>query len=285
MHIPIKTLTLQNPVHFHFNYSNGQFNVQRKIFSDIYPRFPDVLTLKVYIYLCKAEGGKFKKVTTAKSVIQKNLHLKRTELNNALLWLESNFFIKRTNTNNKQMYQAKILTAPDYCPANNVFISCEEISTHTKTFKMRNQGYIMIPSDAVTNEMLKNTASSRRKWTFSKLSVFLMLYAHCWLDYFGGVNPEVIELDTNHNITRIEPSFHFALKESEKKIINIVEELMNMQLVKAVPVYFQQGVYIGDQAKKSFRKDYKQNIVLRPFHLSLKKMNSIMVDKRRFMIL
>ena len=51
--------------------SKGQFIIQRKIFSDIYPSFPEVLTFKVYIYLCKAVDWRIKKVTTAKSVIKK----------------------------------------------------------------------------------------------------------------------------------------------------------------------------------------------------------------------
>ncbi|MCZ8540279.1 hypothetical protein [Psychrobacillus psychrodurans] len=265
---------------------NGQFIVQRKIFSDIYPDFPDSIIFKVYIYLCKAVDWKYRKVKTAKSVIRRDLSLSRTKLENALIWLESNFFIKRTNTNTKQMYQAKILTAPDYDPINKLFVSCEDISTHTSSFKKRNQGYIMIPSDAITNEMLENKASSNRKWTKSKITVLLMLYAHCWLEYFGGVNPEVVKLDMNGNVIGIKPSFYFTLVKNEKNIVKIIEELMKLQMVKTVPVYFYNGVYFGDQAMTTFRQGYENHVVLRPFHLSSKKVNKPLMDfKRAAMIL
>ena len=266
--------------------SKGQFVIQRKIFSDIYPDFPDSIIFKVYIYLCKAVDWKYRKVKTAKSVMQNDLSLSRTKLENALIWLETNFFIKRTNTKKKQMYQAKVLTAPDYDPFNKLFVSCEDIPTHTSSFKKRNQGYIMIPSDAITNEMLENKASSNRKWTKSKITVLLMLYAHCWLEYFGGVNPEVVKLDMNKNIIGIKPSFHFTLVKSEENVKKIVEELMKLQMVKAVPVYFQQGVYVGDQAMMTFREGYEQHVILRPFHLSLEKVNKPLMDfKRRVMVL
>ena len=274
-------------IYQHHNVSSkGQFVVQRKIFSDIYPDFPNLITFKVYIYLCKAVDWKYRKVKTAKSVIQRDLSLSRTKLENALKWLETNFFIKRTNANKKQMYQAKVLTVPDYDPFNKLFVSCEDISTHTSSFKKRNQGYIMIPLDAITNEMLENKASSNRKWTKSKITVLLMLYAHCWLEYFGGVNPEVVKLDMNKNIIGIKPSFHFTLVKSEENTTKIIEELMKLQMVKAVPVYFDQGVYIGDQAMMAFRKGFEQHVILRPFHLSLEKINKPLMDfKRSVMVL
>ena len=170
------------------------------------------------------------------------------------------------------MFQAQVLTVPDYDQINNVFVSCEEISTNTLNLKRRNQGYIMVPTDAVTNEMLENKSSSKRIWTKNRLATLLMLYANCWLEYFGGVNPDVIKVDKNGKDLEINPSFYYSLKASRKESIKTIESLIRMQLLKVVPVYFENAIYVGAQAMKPMSKKYDLLFVLRPYHLALKKL-------------
>ncbi|WP_099159030.1 hypothetical protein [Virgibacillus ndiopensis] len=270
-----------------FNVStNGQFIVQRKIFSDIYPDFPNLLTFKVYIYLCKSYEWKFQRVKKAKTQIQQDLNLSRVELNHIIDWLETHFFIKRTNRHNQQMYQAKLLTAPDYDPYTNTYISCEDIPFHTGVLKDRNQGYIMIPSDAVTTRMLMNTASSNRDWTYLKLKVFLNLYAHCWLEYFGGVNPDTIKVNQVSNKIEVDPAFFFNMKGSEKQVIRSIETMIGMSLLVIVDVSFVKGVYVGDKPLLPPQPRSAECCVLRPVYLSSKKVFRQELDsKRRWMIL
>ncbi|MEN1966599.1 hypothetical protein WMZ97_00860 [Lentibacillus sp. N15] len=266
-----------------FNVStNGQFIVQRKIFSDIYPDFPDLITFKVYIYLCKSYEWKLQRVRKAKSQIQHDLNLSRVKLNQTLDWLENHFFIERTNKHKQQMYQASILTAPDYNPFTNSFASCEDIPFHTGALKSRNQGYIMIPSDAITTRMLMDTATSKREWTYFKLKVFLNLYAHCWLEYFGGINPDIIRID-DHNSSGItvNPAFSFNMQGSEKQVIKTIRVLMGMSLINVVDVSFVNGVYAGDKALLPPQPREVRYSVLRPTHLSSKKIFRKELDTKR----
>ena len=263
-----------------FNVStNGQFIIQRKIFSDVYPDFPDLKTFKLYIYLCKSYEWKYQRVKKAKAQMQLDLKLSRNELNNALDWLEVNYFIARTNSHKQQMYQTELVTAPDYDPFTNTYISCNSIPFYTSNLKQRNQGYIMVPADAVTNRMLENTSTADRTWTYTKLKVYLLLYANCWLSYFGGVNPESIhvEIDSIH----VDPSFYYNVKKSEVQVVNTIKLLLTMGLFKVVKVCFVKGEYIGDSLLVSTRKGIKEYYVLRPYHLSAKKVNNKELDSKR----
>lgn len=278
---------INNLKHKQFNISaNGQFIVQRKIFSDIYPDFPDLIVFKLYIYLCKSYQWKYQRINKAKSEMQKELRLSRNELNNALDWLDNHYFIERTNNHKQQMYQAKLLTAPDYNPFTNTYVSCKDIPFYTTALKDRNQGYIMIPADAITNEMLNNTATATRTWTYSRLKVYLLLYAHCWLEYFGGVNPNTVHLDHSYNIKSIDKAFYFNAKKSEHQTINIIDGLVSMNLFRIVNASFKNGVYLGDTALVPKRSGQVTHAILRPYYLAGKKVYDEKLDnKRGWMIL
>lgn len=263
-----------------FNISrNGQFIIQRKIFSDIYPDFPDLITFKLYIYLCRSYEWRYQRVKKAKSEMQQDLNLNRSQLNNALGWLEAHYFIERTNSHKQQMFQAELLTAPDYDPFTNTYISCKSIAFHTSELKQRNQGYIMLPADAVTNIMLENTSTSDRIWTYTKLKVYLLLYGNCWLSYFGGVNPDSVHIESN--AIHVEPSFYYNVKKSEKQVIKTIELLLSMDLFKVVKVGFIKGEYIGDSLVVPKSNGLKEHFVLRPYHLSEKKVKDKKLDNIR----
>ena len=262
-----------------FNISDsGQFILQRKIFSDIYPDFPDLQRFKLYVYLCKAYQWKFQRISRAKSEMQKDLNMSRGEVDKALDWLESNFFIKRTNSHKQQMYQAKLLTAPDYDPFTQTYVSCEDIPFYTTDLKARNQGYIMIPAEAISNDMLKKSATSSRTWSYTRLKVYIMLYAHFWLSYFGGIDPSIVTINASNQITYIEPAFYFGIQRSKKQVTNVIEDLISMNLFKRVDTIFEYDVYVGDADKLSIRNSRQsQRLVLRPYHISSTTVNKLLL--------
>lgn len=90
---------------------------------------------------------------TAKSVIQNDLSIGYRELTRILNWLESNCFIQRSNSNNHQMYQTKILIAPDFDERTNKFIGYSE-PINTFKLKQLQEGYTSIPNDVLSNVYL-----------------------------------------------------------------------------------------------------------------------------------
>lgn len=285
--IQLKNFIIQSTGVHQFNISNnGQFIVLRKIISDVFPDFPDALTFKLYLYLCRAYERKFYKIKKAKTQIQQDLNINRTELDQALNWLENNYFIQRSNTNIHQMYQSKLLTVPDYDPFTKKYISCEDIPFHTGILKIRNHGYIMLPSDALTNDMLRNTTTAQRRWSQLKLKVYLLLYANCWLEYFGGVNPKIIQIDESTNSIHVDPSICYNVKASEKQVVQCIESLLKEQRFVIVRSFFKYGIYLGDDGKLTPSNQYNEHLVLRPIYISENKVNDSLLDsKRSYMIL
>ncbi|MDC3418608.1 DUF3116 family protein [Aquibacillus salsiterrae] len=266
--------------------SKGQFIIQRKIFSDAYPDFPDVLTLKLYLYLCRSFEWKYMRIKKAKSTIQSNLNMSRASLNKSLYWLEQNHFIKRSNQNKHQMYQAELLTVPDYCIPTQQYISREDVKFHSGILKIRNHGYIMIPSEAITNKMLRDTATARRRWSLLKVKVFILLYSHCWLEYFGGINPDVISIDKQTHKITVDASFCYNVKATEKQVITVILSLLKEKHVKVVPAIFKSGVFMGDYGFIESSRDLENRLILRPFLLSGKKFEKQeMINKKKYMIL
>lgn len=251
--------------------TNGQFIVQRKIISDVYPNFPNVTTFKVYLYLCRSFEWKFMRIKKAKSLMRDSLNLSSITLNQSLNWLEQHYFIKRTNVNKHQMYQAELLTVPDYDPFTNTYY-CMDIGYDTRQMKKRNHGFIMMPSEAITDRMLEDTATGRRDWSLLKLKVILLLYANCWLEYFGGVNPDVIRIDPVTHSVEVEKSFYYNVKASEKQVAKIIKSLIDIQYLKVVPVMFEKGIYIGDSKIVAPSTYATEKLILRPITLSQKKL-------------
>lgn len=257
--------------------SPRQFIVQTKLFSEVSPKFPDDNTLKVYLYICRNYDWKFDNMHTAKSVIQSDLAIGYRELTRILQWLEDNHFIQRCNPNKHQMYQAKILIAPDFDAKSNQYIGYEEtISTYN--LKSSNTNYASIPNDVLRNEYL-SVGVLEGDWGAKKLSVLIMLYRHCWLDYFGGVNPDIIAVDVYGNIVSVNQSFYYSLKMTEREVISNIKQLMKEGFFQPVSVWFErkyhQNIYAGDSDCISATNNLNQQFVLRPKYISQSKFEKV----------
>lgn len=248
--------------------SSRYFLFQRKIITDIYGNFPDAVTFKLYLYLCKHFNSSIGVTSKYKTAIMNDLNLSNYKLTQSLNWLESNHFIKRTNSNSHQAYQTKILTAPNYNIQTKDFISCEHIPFRCTTLKSINNGYIMLPETAISKEMLENNASSMRKWSLQKVKTVLRLYAYCWLEYFGGIDPEIVKIDSNGNVS-VDDGFCYDLKMSKDKVIDTIVWLINEKLFIPVVCIFNLGIYEGDKASinSSQHNAGHKRIVLRPYYL------------------
>ncbi|MEC1778325.1 hypothetical protein [Schinkia azotoformans] len=254
--------------------SEKQFMIQRKLFSELYGDFPDLITLKIYIYLCRNFNYRVNKVITAKTTIQSDLYVTPRELDNSLDWLELNHFIRRTNNNKHQMYQAKILVAPDYDAQNQRFYSNEHLRYNQACLKSNLLGYIMLPNSLFTNGMLSNTKTANKKWTSNKLKVLMMLYAHFWFEYFGGINPDIVRVNANGQVDSVDPSFYYSLKMSEAEVIASINSMIKTKLfnvvVECYEQYFDQLVFIGDQANLPHSQEYTYKSILRPKYITAK---------------
>ena len=176
------------------------------------------------------------------------------------------------------MYQAELLTVPDYDPFTQTYVSCEDIPFHTKVLKARNQGYIMIPAEAISNDMLKKSATSNRTWSYTRLKVYIVLYAHFWLNYFGGIDPSIVTINASNQITYIDPAFYFGIQRSKKQVTNVIEDLISMNLFKRVDAIFEHDVYVGDADKLSISNSRQsQRLVLRPYHISSTTVNKLLL--------
>lgn len=202
------------------------------------------------------------------------------EVNLALNWLEQKGFIRRTNSNKNQSFQCKILPAPDFHPGINDFIECTNVHYNLNSLKANNHGFIMVPTAAFDDTILMKSPSVRKIWTDRKLKTLLLLYAHCWLEYFGGIDPNIVSIDSNGTMSLYE-GFCYNLKSSEKQVGNVIIWLVSNGFLKPVECYFERGVYYGDVGCCPPPQQYEIKIVLRPYYLIQHKIESDLMKTKR----
>jgi hypothetical protein len=294
----LSTFLVKNNAGPQFDIQPQWFMVQRKIISEVYPDFPDPDTFRIYLYLCKHFDHSDKRCKRSKERICIDLDyaIKQPgalrlmnyprEVNFALAWLENNKFIRRTNSNSHQPFQCEILTAPDFVPGINAFIGLTNVNYEWYSLKDSNHGYVMAPNKAFDDRILKKSLSVRKTWTNRKLKTLLMLYAHTWLEYFGGVDPDIVSIDSSGMLI-ISEWFCCNLKSSEKQVGDVIVWLVSRGLLKPVECYFVHDVYYGDVGRCSPpAQTYDIKIVLRPYYLIQHKIESdLMKLKKGRMIL
>lgn len=281
-----KSLLAQNqtqlPLSQQFSFTDDFFIFQRKILSDIYDDFlGNRDEFRIYLYMCRHVDRHIRKCIKSKEAMNIELEYKQfpigqnklsnysKKVDNALDWLEANHFIQNTNTRLRQPYQAKILVAPDYHPMKKKYYSCDDITFDTGGLKDSNSGYIMVPNDAVQNDMLKNKPGVRQKWSLRRLKTTLLLHGACWLEYFGGIDPRIVEIDEWSETLRLDEGFCYNLKSTVDAISKNVISLMNEGLFIPVRCLFVDNVYYGDAGYCSppANKQVEEKIILRPKHL------------------
>ncbi|MCM3623997.1 hypothetical protein M4D70_17360 [Brevibacillus borstelensis] len=252
------------------------FIIQRKIISEVYGEFDSLHTFKIYLYLCKYYNFNSGRTERTKNRINNDLKYTKTSANGkpkypmnvrrSLEWLEKTGFIKRVSSDTQSWYRSKILVAPDYHPAKKQFFACPELQLDFQNLKDHNQGYIRLPQKAIKDSMLANTTLAKREWTERKLKTLILLYAHCWLEYFGGIDPAVVAIDPNGAIT-LDEGFCYTLKRSTKDITKTVISLIKDGLFQPVRCLFEDGIYTGDVGTYHPTAKTIERVVLRPTHL------------------
>lgn len=284
-----------------FEVIDSWFPFQRKILYDVYGNFQDQDSFRIYLYLCMHSFGKYRICSKSKEAI--NIELKymtmpsgATKLSNysktvdnALSWLEQKHFIQRANTNKHNRYRTRILFAPDFNHSSQDFFPPYHNGYHSNPASMKNSnvGFIMVPKDTIKNDMLENTPAALQKWSDRRLKTLLLLYAYCRLDFFGGINPEIVDID-QHGALELSEGFCFDLKGSPTEITNAVLWLINQGLFKPVLCVFVDGLYYGDVGRCNIPKlkNIETKVILRPYRLVNKKVYSdTMVGKWGGMIL
>jgi hypothetical protein len=275
-----------------FEASAKWFAFQRKIISEVYGEFKDIHSFKIYLYLCRHYDSDISVVRKNKAKINKELqyvkvvkgkHKYSAKVRNSLNWLEQNGFIERVSSHKQKWYRSKIRVAPDYNFKTKQFMPCDEFTFDLKELKEHMHGYIMIPFDAIKKQsMLANTSLAKRNWTKRKLQAFLLLYGYCWLEFYGGIDPDTVQIDSQGNIT-LSPRFCYALKSSLKDATKTIVSLIKDGKFKPVECWFEDGVYMGDIGtyKPKRKSNTVKRIVLRPQHLISHKLNSKAMQLKR----
>jgi hypothetical protein len=282
----LNTLLVKNSAGSQFDIQPQWFMVQRKIISEVFPGFPTPDIFRIYLYLCKYFDHKDRKSKRSKEAISIDLNYAQfqpgatrlmnypQEVNLALTWLEDKAFIKRTNFNIHQPFQCEVLPAPDYLQSINDFIGLNNAAYEWYSLKNNNHGYIMAPRRAFDNGILKKSPSVRKTWTDRKLKTLLLLYAHTWLEYFGGVDPEMVSIESN-GLLRLSKWFCCSLKSSEIEVGNVIKWFITNGLLKPVECYFVRNVYYGDTGCcQPPVQHHDVRIVLRPYYLIQHKIES-----------
>ncbi|GEL78680.1 hypothetical protein [Tenuibacillus multivorans] len=215
----------------------------------------------------------------------KDLQLSRSQLDRSLQWLEKHHFLKRTNTHKQQMYQAELLPVPDYNPFTKVYEPIEDIRFDTRELKDRIQGYVMIPADAINNRMLIDDYHINKMWNYQNLKVLIMLYAHCWLGYFGGINPDTVHIEENLNDLSVHPSLCYNLKKTEHQVKKSIRRLLKIDYFKIVQVTFIKGKYVGDTEIVGQPDHSTTKYVLRHYYLADKKVNHKHLREKKGLII
>lgn len=272
------------------------FIFQRKLISDIYDDFSGKGDeFRLYLYMCRHVDKNFNKCIKSKEAMNIELeysHLPagKTKLSNyskrvdhALNWLESNHFIQNTNTKPRQPYQAKVLVAPDYHPIKKSYYSCDNVEFSTSGLKVSNNGYIMVPNDAVQKDMLKNKPGVRQKWSLRRLKTMILLHGHCWIEFFGGIDPRIVNIDKVNKTLSLDDGFCYNLKGTKNAISAVVISLINDGLFVPVRCLFVNNVYYGDVGYciPPANNIAEEKIILRPKHLVLKAVHKKVMQAKR----
>src|SRR5690606_39058895 len=159
----------------------------------------------------------------------------------------------------------------------------DQIHYEINEMKDHFQGYIMVPKTAIKDSYLADTTYAKRKWTKRKLKTLLLLYAYCWIEYYGGIDPQTVQIDQQGNLTPSE-RFCMALKSSQYQVEQTLISLIKEGLFQPVQCVFEDGIYMGDVG--TYHPDPHANIqiVLRPVHLIEHKLRSeLMQNKKGYM--
>lgn len=276
-----------------FKLSSEWFIFQRKIISEVYGDFKNLDTFKIYLYLCKHYDMKSKVTRRNKTRITKDLKYAVQSLGgppvysnvvqNSLDWLEQEKFIICVSGNKHNVYRSSVLVAPDFHFQKQKFVPCDKFKLKFNELKGHYQGYIMLPQSAITNSALTNTTYARRYWTDRKLKVLLLLYAYCWPEYYGGIDPQTVSVDKQGNLS-LSHRFCFALQNSQTAIEKSVISLIKRGYFKPVECVFEDGMYVGDVGTFNQSSHSLTETVLRPTHLIEHVLSSeIMKQKKGFM--
>ena len=276
----------------HFVQCPSMFIMPRKIISNIYPDFPDDDTLKIYIFLsmhCASTGEDGQKpgdIFIGKQRIEQVLNMSTYQVNKSIDWLEKNHFILNTKKKRGRTVLRRVLAAPDYLPGGNPsFYSCSDVARTLEGLKAQNQGFIMLPTWLFTEKMLSASKAKQMRfmgrapiweqphWDVRKLKILMLLYAHFWIRYFGGIDPNIVTIhrDKKRNMyLSVHDSFCCDVKEDRKDVERTIASFVENGLFKPVLVVireqgFGESVYAGDVTKQYFPEFYdKQVYVLRP---------------------
>lgn len=273
---------------------SSMFIFPRKVISNIYPDFPDDNILKVYMYLSKhcastdAGGQVPGDIFVGKQRIETELNMTSYTVNNAVKWLEQNHFILDTGKTISRTVLRRVLVAPDYLPGRvpHEFYSCARLNRDLGELKKNNYGYIMLPPDLFSETLLSvSTSKSNRfmgkkpiweqpHWDGRKLKILIMLYAHYWLRYFGGVDPNIVSIHrdskTKESYLNVHPSFCADVKEDQNTVERTVASFVENGLFIPVLVIIRQkgfgeSLFAGDVTSTYLPEaNDKQIYVLRP---------------------
>lgn len=277
-----KSLLAHNNSDQQFIITEDFFIFQRKILFDVYGDFAGQShAFRIYLYLCRHVDKRFRKCIKTRQDINIELKYKQSlppgvtklpnyskVVDNALDWLERNYFIQRTS-GHRQPYQVKILVAPDYHPVKKSYHSCADIKLSSGGLKNSNTGYIMVPNASVENDILNNKPSTRQKWPIRRLKTLLLLHGHCWLEYFGGIDPHIVSIDEQNETIELDEGFCYNVKGSINDITDTVLELIYEGLFIPVKCLFANDIYFGDagQCNPPQNAKVEEKIILRPKHL------------------
>jgi len=210
-----------------FKLSDAWFIFQRKIISEVYGDFVSTDAFKIYIYLCKHFNRRAGVVRKGKVTINKDLkYVDKSakgsqkysqQVTDSLTWLEKERFIYRVSGHKSKRYRSSVLVAPDFNFQKQKFSPCDEFKREPFDLKNHQLGYIMIPKAVLKNSALSNTTYAQRKWTERKLRTLLLLYAYCWPEYHGGIDPKTVKIDHQGNLSLSE-RFCYALKSSQQTL-------------------------------------------------------------------
>lgn len=280
-----------------FLVTSAWFIFQRRLISEVFGDFRNRHAFTIYLYLCKHFDYSTRKTSRCIDTIHKDLKYVTASANNrpkyssrarnALTWLEKEGFIERVNSHKQQWYRSTILVAPDYHINQKQFYPCGELTFEFEELKEHNQGCIMIPKSAIAESMLADTTLAKRKWTVRKLKTLLLLYAYCWLEYYGGIDPRIVSIDSQGSV-KLNPGFCYALKSSPVDVTKTVISLIKDGQFQPVRCLFENGIYMGDVGTYQSSKQTKviEQIVLRPTHLIKHKVDAdVMKMKKGCLIL
>jgi len=276
-----------------FKASGKWFIFQRKIISEVYGRFKGRDAFNIYLYLCKHYD--LRKKVTNKSVEKINGELQYStgkttyskKVGDSLKWLEAEGFIEVIRTHKQQRFLSRIRVAPDFHFNRQNFVKNDQSNLELGWMKGHKHGYIMLPYDVMAHTMLADTVTAKKEWTIRRLQTLILLYAYCWLEFYGGIDPDCVTIDLQGKLS-LGSRFCLALKCSNAEAIKTVISLIKDDHFKPVECWFEKDIfgddiYMGDvgtytpaPATNAVRK-----IVLRPTWLIKPKLESEVIKIKK----